>query len=109
MGGLSVLLLLGLMWPVLICYALLPWILGVLHVALKLAAGVLLVSNGLFLAALLLLRRWLNGRGYLEDTYILTLPDWRGTALRLGRGLLKVLVVWESAAVALCVLALLLL
>ena len=83
-----------------------PLLLAWLGVAVTVAAWVLLVVNGIFLAFLLLVRRWVVGRGYFDEAYWETLGDWRGQALRVGRVVLTVGIVWESLVVAVCTVVL---
>lgn len=94
--------------PAIWILSVLPLLLAWLGAAVTVAAWVLLVVNGVFLALLLVARRWLVGRGYFDEAYWETLGDWRGMALRIGRAVLMAGIVWESLVVAACTVVLLL-
>ena len=94
--------------PVIWIFSALTLLLAWLGVAVTVVAWALLVGNGIFLALLLLARRWLVGRGYFDEAYWDSLGDWRGKALRVGRAVLTAGIVWESLVVAVCTVVLLL-
>jgi len=94
MGGLIVVVL----WPMLIPLA----ILYVLDVALPLIAPILLVWNGIVLAALLLARGVWKRSGTMDRSFIGQCSGWRRILLTLARYGLTLLILWEILLVVLC-------